>query len=291
MNLSDLLRSSGPVILDGSMGTELARRGCPGEMLASLSRPDVVLQVHRDYVAAGSHAIATNTLTMNRIFLETHRLEADVEKVNRAGAELAIAAAEGRACVLGDVSSTGQMLEPFGPYLEEEFIEAFKEQAAILAAAGVQGFIIETMIDLREALCAVKACKEAASLPVIACVSYFTKSDGGRTAMGNSVEECSRALAAAGADALGANCGSVDPDGLAEIVATIARCVTVPVVAQPNAGKPRLADGATVFDLDPAAFTAGVLKCRAAGARVLGGCCGTTPLHIKSLVEALRAAG
>jgi 5-methyltetrahydrofolate--homocysteine methyltransferase len=289
MNLADLLKSPRPVVLDGSMGTELARRGCTGEGASNIAKPDTVLQVHREYLEAGSQAIITNTLTMNRIYVETHRLDVDVEKVNRAGAELALTAAGDRACVLGNISSTGQMLEPYGPYLEEEFVEAFKEQASILAAAGVHGFIIETMIDLREALCALKACKEASRLPVIACVSFFTKSDGGRTAMGNSVEECTRTLAEAGADALGANCGSVDPEGLAEIVATIARGTTTPIVAEPNAGKPHLVDGATVFDMDPAQFTAGVLKCRDAGARILGGCCGTTPLHIKALVEALRA--
>jgi 5-methyltetrahydrofolate--homocysteine methyltransferase len=290
MDLAGLLGSREIVILDGAMGTELHKRGFTDGCACNITRPEAVTEVHKEYLAAGCNAIITNTLTMNRISIESHGQDIDVEKVNTSGAALALAAAGDAAFVLGNLSSTGQLLEPYGTYLEEEFVECFKEQASILAAAGVHGFIIETIIDLREALCALKACREVSPLPVIACMSYFTKSDGGRTQMGNSVEECTKALVDGGASAVGANCGSLDPAGLAELVATMAPFTKLPIVVEPNAGKPRLEAGATVFDMGPADFSAGMLQCRDAGARILGGCCGTTPGHISAMVKAVRGA-
>ena len=146
---------------------------------------------------------------MNRLYIETHKLDIDVESVNRAGAKLAIDAMGPEGYVLGNLSSTGQLLDPYGTYVEEEFVDTFKEQATYLAEGGVAGFIIETIMDLREAVCAIKACKEVSSLPVIACMSFFSRSNGGRTAMGNSAEECARTLTNEGADAIGTNCGSM----------------------------------------------------------------------------------
>ncbi len=285
MNLTEMLKSPDLVVLDGAMGTELDKRKHPGGFTNNLANPEAVLEIHRDYIAAGSQAVITNTLTMNRIYVESHRLDVDVEKVNRAGAKIALEAVQGKGYALGNLSSTGQMLEPYGTYLEEEFAETFKEQATYLAEGGVHGFIIETMMDLHEAVCALKACKEVSSLPILVCMAFFTKSNGGRTAMGNSAEECARTLIAAGADAIGANCGSVDPEGMAEIVATIAKYAEVPIVAEPNAGKPHLVDGVTSFDMSPETFAAGLMKCREAGARVLGGCCGTSPEHIRAFIK------
>ena len=180
-----------------------------------------MLQIHRDYVKAGSQAIITNTLTMNRLYVDTHAVDIDVERVNRAGAKLAIEAIGSDGYVLGNLSSTGQLLDPYGTYLEDEFIDTFKEQATYLAEGGVAGFIIETIIDLREAVCAVRACKAVSTLPVIACISYFSRSDGGRTAMGNSATDCARVLTDEGADAIGANCGSIDPEQMAEIASIL----------------------------------------------------------------------
>jgi 5-methyltetrahydrofolate--homocysteine methyltransferase len=288
MGFSDLLKSKELIMLDGAMGTELSRRKCDGGCACTLSSPETVLQIHRDYIRSGSKVILTNTLTMNRLYIESHNLGIDVEKVNREGARLAHEAAGGSSYVLGNLSSTGQLLEPYGTYLEEEFIDAFKEQAAYLAEGGVSGFIVETMIDLREAVCAVKACKAISALPVIACMAYFSSSNGGRTAMGNSAEECARGLSDAGADAIGANCGSIDPEQMAEIVGMLVKHAKVPIASEPNAGKPRLVGGTTVFDMEPQAFAAGLFKCREAGAMILGGCCGTSPEHIRAGTEALR---
>jgi 5-methyltetrahydrofolate--homocysteine methyltransferase len=131
---------------------------------------------------------------MNRIYIETHNVGADVRDVNRAGAELARQVAENHQYVLGDMSSTGQLLEPYGTYKESQFYNTFKEQAEVLAEAGVDGFIIETMFDLREALCALRACEDNFALPVIASIAFATENKGGRTIMGNTAEECANVL-------------------------------------------------------------------------------------------------
>jgi len=211
-----------------------------------------------------------------------------VREVNLAGVRLAKAAVREGQYVLGDISSTGKMLKPYGELLEEHAYAAFKEQAAILAEGGVDGFIIETMFDLREALCALRACKEAADLPVIASIAFNTVKNGGRTIMGNSARDCAQALTEAGACAVGGNCGSLDPSQMAEIVSKMREVSSLPVLVQPNAGKPRLAGNRTVFDMSPSDFAAGIYQCLKAGARLIGGCCGTSPAHIQAIATLLR---
>jgi 5-methyltetrahydrofolate--homocysteine methyltransferase len=246
-----------------------------------------VLQIHREYARCGCHALTTNTLTLNRIYIETHNVGVDVRDVNLAGAELARKAADNKQYVLGDISSTGQLLEPYGTYKESEFYDTFKEQAQTLAEAGVDGFIIETIFDLREALSALRACKDNFSLPVIASIAFATETKGGRTIMGNSAEDCAKSLTEAGADVIGANCGDLDPTQMAVVVSILKSATTLPVLAQPNAGKPKLVKDKTVFEMAPAGFAAGIAECLNAGARLVGGCCGTTPEHIRAVAEML----
>jgi 5-methyltetrahydrofolate--homocysteine methyltransferase len=288
MTLGTLLSSQDAIILDGAMGTELERRGIPERCEANLRNPGGVAAVHADYLAAGCTGIITNTLTMNRIFIETHKLTVDVREVNLCGARLACTAAGGAALVLGDISSTGQLLEPYGSLTEAEAVQCYKEQAQYLEEGGVHAFIIETVMDLREAVCALKACKAVSRLPVIACISFNTLENGGRTIMGDSARGCAERLTEEGADAVGANCGSLDPLEMAQIISHMRAATRLPLCAEPNAGKPRLSGGTTVFDMDPEAYVRGVLACRDAGARVLGGCCGTTPAHIKELADAVK---
>ena len=283
------LESGGVIVLDGAMGTELVRRGVESVAAANLTRPDIVSAIHDEYFKAGSNAVITNTLTMNRIFVESHGMDIDVKGVNVAGAAIARGSAKGKGFVLGNLSSTGQMLEPYGTYAEADFLKAFKEQAAYLQEGGVDGFIIETIFDLREAVCALRACKEVSSLPVIVSMSFATEQNGGRTMMGNSAADCASCLAEEGADALGANCGGVEPGQMAEIVRTLAKATQLPIVAEANAGKPRLINGRTEFDMDASQFALGMSKCRRAGARILGGCCGTTPDHIRALARSMSA--
>lgn len=285
MMLQNILQSSEIIILDGAMGTELDKLGNYDRCENNLTNPGNVIQVHKSYINAGSTAIITNTFTMNRILIETHKLNIDINKVNLAGARLARDAIEQNGFVLGGMGPTGQMIEPYGGYTENQISETFIEQAGILNEGGVDGFIIETMFDLREAVIALKACKKVSNLPVLVCIAYKSEKNGGRTMMGNSGEECARALSGEGADAIGANCGDIDPDQMAEIISVLAGTTGLPLIAEPNAGKPKLINGETIFDMDPLTFANGLDKCMKAGARILGGCCGTTPRHIREFTD------
>lgn len=287
MDLLSFIKENQTVVLDGAMGTQLDKRGLMSRGRVNLDAPEAVIEVHREYIAAGSQAIITNTLTMNRIYIETHDVGVSVEEVNRAGARIAREAAQGKAFVLGNMCSTGQMLEPYGDYTEQQFLDNFKEQAQALADSGVDAFIIETMFDLAETVCAVRACKEVASLPVIVGMAFSTDANGGRTMMGNSAEDCARRLADAGADVVGMNCGEIDPREMASLAAIMRSAVSIPIMVEPNAGKPKLVAGKTVHDMSPDDFAAGVIECHKAGATLLGGCCGTSPDHIRALSEKL----
>jgi 5-methyltetrahydrofolate--homocysteine methyltransferase len=158
----------------------------------------------------------------------------------------------------------------------------------VLAEAGVDGLIIETVFDLREALCALRACKEHTTSPVLVCIAFQTEERGGRTMMGNTTEQCAKQLTEAGADAVGANCGDLDPKQMAEVVTLFKAATDLPIVAQPNAGRPKLVDDKTVFDMEPAAFAEGVAACIEAGARIVGGCCGTGPEHIRAVRQVIE---
>jgi 5-methyltetrahydrofolate--homocysteine methyltransferase len=284
VDFPSLLKSNKVIILDGAMGTELERRGALGRCNSNLTNPEIVEEIHRDYFNAGSHAVITNTFSMTRLYIETHGIKIDVEEVNRSGVKSARNAAGKHRYVLGDIGSTAQMLEPYGNCREEELYNTFKEQASILSEAGVDGFIIETMFDLREALCAVRACRDISGVPLIASMSFQTLKNGGMTMMGNSAEECAARLTEEGADAVGANCGNLAPKEMAEIVSIMKESTTLPIAAQPNAGKPKL-EGGKVFYMEPELFATETLECYKAGASIIGGCCGTSPAHIKALAE------
>ncbi|MHC4145237.1 MAG: homocysteine S-methyltransferase family protein [Planctomycetota bacterium] len=287
MDLFAALNDTDVILLDGAIGTELDKRGLMGRASNNLDAPEAVLEIQREYAACGCDALTTNTLTMNRIYIETHNVGVVVRDVNTAGAELARQAAGRDRFVLGNISSTGQLLEPYGNYSDAQFYDAFKEQAEILAESGVDGFIIETVFDLREAMCALRGCKDACSLAVIVSIAFSTEQKGGRTMMGDSAQQCARSLTDGGADAIGANCGDIDPAQMAVIVSQFTSATALPVLAQPNAGKPRLVADKTVFDMAPAPFAAGIAECICAGARLVGGCCGTSPEHIRDVAEML----
>ena len=247
MNLLESLKNEKILLLDGAMGTQLDKRGLMSRGRNNIDSPEAVLEIHREYCRCGCNAITTNTLTMNRIYIETHNVGVDVRDVNKAGAELAKQAAADGQYVLGDISSTGQLLQPYGDYEESQFYDTFVEQAQILAESGVDGFIIETVFDLNEALCALKACKENFSLPVIVSIAYKTEADGGRTIMGNSAADCVKRLTDAGADCIGSNCGDLDPAQTSVVVSLLKSATTLPILAQPNASKPKLVDDKTIF--------------------------------------------
>jgi len=285
MDLGSFLKSHKPILLDGAMGTQLLNFGLEMGGQNNLTHPNTVREIHAQYAASGCHILITNTLTMNRIYIESHHLDVDIKEVNQIGVQLARSVANEKQFVLGDLSSTGKILEPYGDLPESEAFKTFQEQAIYLAEEGVDGFIIETVFDLREALCALRACLEIAPLPVFACIAFSTSQHGGRTLMGDTAEACAQALTNAGASVVGTNCGDLDPFQMAEIVSMMAKATSLPVLAQPNAGKPKLVQGQALFDMPPSEFAIGISECIRAGASLVGGCCGTTPEHIYAIKQ------
>ncbi|MFC1838989.1 homocysteine S-methyltransferase family protein [Thermodesulfobacteriota bacterium] len=285
MNLHDAINSGRILLLDGAMGTHLETSGLEMGGQNCISHPSDVLSAHRRYSDTGCDILTANTLTMNRISIETHGPGLDIKDVNLAGVRLAKEAASEKQYVLGDISSTGQLLEPYGNYSEEQFHSTFREQAEYLLEGGVDGFIVETVLDLREAVCALRACRDISSLPVLVSLSFQTADDGGRTIMGNRAGESAVSLVETGAAAVGANCGNLDPHETSLIISMMRECVDVPLVAQPNAGKPRLVNNQTIFDMTEEDFANGIAECIKAGATIVGGCCGTTPKHIQQVAD------
>ncbi len=284
----EALRSGRSLLFDGATGTQIAERGGEPGPIANLQHPDIVFQIHASYRDAGADILLTNTLTANRIYLRHAGQEDKFDELNRRGVELCKRAASDKCYVCGDMGSTGQFLEPLGDYTEEQFFENAAEQARVLCDAGVDCIIIETMTDIREAAICAKAAKEETGLPVIACISFDSTVNGFRTMMGDTIEKAVSELTKAGADAIGTNCGTVDPYEASEIIRQMRALTNVPLAAEPNAGKPELTAGRVIFKLNPNQFAEGVIKCVEAGARLVGGCCGTTPEHIKALASRLK---
>jgi 5-methyltetrahydrofolate--homocysteine methyltransferase len=282
VSFEQFIREDRIIIFDGAMGTQLEVLGLPMSGEVNLSHPEKVRQIHSSYLDSGAQILISNTLTMNRHFIEAHELRINVEEVNLAGVEAARSPGEDH-YVLGDISSTGTLLEPYGNLPEREALAVFREQAEVLDRAGVDGFIIETMYDLKEALLALDACKQISDLPILATIAFNSPKDGGRTIMGDSALDCARQLEGAGAFAVGANCGDLSPFQVADVIAEMRAVTDLPLIAQPNAGSPQIVEGNTVFKMAPDEFTAGIHNCIEAGARLVGGCCGTTPDHIHSI--------
>ncbi|MEN6370462.1 MAG: homocysteine S-methyltransferase family protein [Armatimonadota bacterium] len=281
------IREGRILIFDGAMGTQLEERGVHPGPEANLKSPEIVIDVHKAYIDAGADVLITNTLTANRIALERSGESGKIAEYNTAGVEICRKAAGDRAYVAGDISSTGQFMEPYGDYTEDQFHEVFSEQAKILEGAGADLIIIETMTALNETIVAVKACKSATSLPVIASMSFDPGAAGPRTMMGNDVESFVKKIDEAGADIIGTNCGGMTPEQMAEVIATMRGVTNKPIIAEPNAGVPELIDGQAQFNLGPDGFAEGAIKCVKSGAQLIGGCCGTSPAHIAALKKAI----
>jgi 5-methyltetrahydrofolate--homocysteine methyltransferase len=289
MDVLDRIKNNKVVLLDGAMGTELARRGLEMGGKTNLIAPDQVLAIHREYIKAGADILITNTLTMNRISIELHGQGINVSQVNLTGAALARKAITGKQLVFGDIGPTGQFLEPYGEYTEAQFQANFREQAEFLSRGGVNGFIIETMSDLREAACALRACRDLSDMPVFVCLSFSSAAGGGNTIMGNTVRETAEMAEEFGATAVGANCGDMGPEDMARLVKLFREATALPVIIQPNAGKPVLnGDGTTTFNMGPSVFSSELIQCIKNGATLAGGCCGTTPDHIRAIARKLK---
>lgn len=276
------------LILDGAFGTQLAERGGGSVPLAVLESPDIVKSIHADYRAAGANVVLTNTLLANPISLESHAAADQLVELNQVAVKLCREAVGDDCYVAGDIGPTGKLMEPYGDYTEEQFFQCFAAQSKILAESGADLLIIETMTDVNEAAVAVKAAKSVTSIPVIATISFDPGARGFRTVFGQDAAQAAAALEDAGADAIGSNCGTLDPVEMSAVMAELRAATNLPLCAEPNAGKPELSAGQVTFSLSPEGFADGVVKCVEAGAKLVGGCCGTTPAHIAALARRLH---
>jgi homocysteine S-methyltransferase len=280
--LGDLIADKRVHVLDGAMGTMLYNRGmfvsvCYDEL--SLTQPGLVQEVHEAYVQAGAEILETNTFGANPVKLSSHGLDDETEIINRTAVTIARGAANGRALVVGAIGPLGIRLEPWGPTAREEAIGFFTRQVRGLLEGEVDGFILETFSDLHEieaALCAVKALSE---LPVIA---QMTVGHDGNTSYGTTVETLTSKLTELGADVVGLNC-SVGPAAMLDALERMVERTNRPLSAQPNAGLPRAVDDRRIYLASPEYMGSYARRMIQAGARFVGGCCGTTPDHIRKI--------
>jgi homocysteine S-methyltransferase len=280
--------SEGVVVCDGAMGTMLYARGvflnrCFDEL--NLSNPGLVRSVHQEYVEAGAEVLETNTFGAHRFKLAPHGLEAQVRKINREGARIAREAGGERSLVAGSMGPVGKPLQPIGSIAFEEAFAAYREQAEGLAEGGVDLFILETMASLDQAKAALQAVRAVCDKPVAVSLTF---NDEGTTAYGETPEAVVGELEALGVPVIGANCSQ----GPAEMLETVKRmagaATSAKLLAMPNAGAPALVEGRYVYLCTPEYMASYARRFIAAGVSLVGGCCGTTPAHIKNLVRSVR---
>jgi homocysteine S-methyltransferase len=276
-------------IFDGAMGTQLYGRGvfvnvCYDEV--NLSRPDLVRQIHRDYVDAGAEILETNTFGANPVKLSAYGLADRTEAINGVAARLAREAAGKRACVAGAIGPLGVRIEPWGPTSRDEATAHFRRQVTGLLEGGVDGFVLETFSDLAEIESAFRAVRAETDLPVVA---QMTVGADGKTALGTDASHVARALTELGADVVGLNC-SVGPAVMLDAIEEMAEATSAPLVAQPNAGLPRTVRDRQIYLASPEYMAEYARRMTQVGVRFLGGCCGTTPSHIRALRDAVGKA-
>lgn len=275
-----------PAILDGATGTELQKRGYTGGGCAEawlLEHPDAIIEVQRRYVEAGSNIVYTPTFGANRVKLEANGIFNRVEEYNLRLAALSKEAAAGKALVAGDIAPTGLFLAPLGTASFDELVDIYTEQAAALEKAGVDLFVIETMMTLPEARAALLAVRAVSKKPAIVS---FTCDEHGRTLTGTDAAAALVVMQGMGADAFGLNC-SVGPRDILAQIERLRPWAEIPLLAKPNAGLPQVIDGRTDYDCPPDEFAACAADFAASGVGFFGGCCGTDEHHIAALKAAL----
>jgi 5-methyltetrahydrofolate--homocysteine methyltransferase len=291
--LEQLLKTYDYLIADGGMGTMLMaaglEQGDPPEMWNVL-HPDRIRAVHRGYLAAGSQIILTNSFGGTRFRLKLHKLQDRAFELNKAAAELARSEADAvpnPVIVGGSIGPTGEIMEPVGSMNYDEAVAAFAEQAAGLAAGGVDVLWIETMSDIAEVRAAVEGCRQATDLPIVATMTFDTN---GRTMMGITPVQAFTELSTMNLTALGGNCGNGPAEIEGVIQAMYATNQDYPLVAKSNAGIPEYLNGALRYNGTPTVMADYAVKVRNYGARIIGACCGSTPAHIAAMVKALEEA-
>ena len=299
MNTTPLLSelSRRPLVCDGAMGTQLFARGLTSGacgMLWNVERPGDVGGIHLAYRNAGCDLITTNSFGGSRFALKLHGLANRVTELNRAAAQVARAAAGDHGWVLGDVGPFGDFLEPVGDTTADELRAAFQAQMAALIEGGADAILVETMSDPAEAVVGIEAAKACATaVPVIATYAFQKTAPGEfRTMMGTTAAEAVRRAVGAGAEIVGTNCGTgLSLDDYVELARQlVAAAGNATVIVQPNAGSPRTENGRTIYNATPEEMAATATRLLAAGVRIIGGCCGTTPNHLAAMSRAIHAA-
>ena len=289
------LTKKSKIILDGATGSNLQKRGmpagvCPEEWI--LVHADILCDLQREYIQAGTNILYAPTFSGNRIKLEEYGLSDRIGQMNHDLVSISKDAiqkedAVGKVFVAGDLTMTGKQVEPVGPLPFEYLIDIYKEQIGYLADAGVDLLVVETMMSLQECRAAVIAAKETTDLPVMVTLTF---NEDGRTLFGTDPATASLVLTALGVDAVGVNC-STGPDKMVSVVQKMREYTGLPLIAKPNAGLPQLEDGETVYNMGPQEFAENMMLLVREGADILGGCCGTTPEHIAKMTELLRENG
>ena len=286
MGFLDRLAAGEIILGDGAMGTILQTAGLEGRHAPeewNLTHPEKVLAVHRGYITAGSEMILTNSFGANRFRLAKYGLEEKVYEFNHRAAELAREA--GDVLVAGSVGPTGEFFPPLGTLTFEEAREAFAEQAKGLADGGADLLIIETMADLKEVEAAINGARESTDLPLVCTMTFDTRL---HTIMGVSPKKAAETLNGWGVEAVGANCGT-GPQEVEKVMEEMKEASPEAVlVAQPNAGIPRLVQGRTQFDATPEIMARYALRYAELGVRIIGACCGSAPQHIAAIARALE---
>ncbi len=276
--------SGQPIIWDGAVGTQLIARGLTGKApeFWNLERPDVISQIHADYLAAGAQVVQTNTFGGNRYKLETSGLENRLEDVNSKAAELARSVCPDQCFVAGDIGPTGRMLVPSGDLSADDAEDAFAQQAGALLKGGVDLFSIETMFDLDELKAALRGVRRVSDLPVVAHMTFQKTRRGFFTIMGVSPEAAVKGMEDAGADVVGSNC-TIGMADMVELIREMNLVAGKPLIAQANAGEPELKGGDTIYHDTPENFAAFARALFEAGASAIGSCCGTTPEFTRAI--------
>jgi 5-methyltetrahydrofolate--homocysteine methyltransferase len=282
------LKSGDVLVSDGAMGSLLLEQGletgaCPEAL--NLTRPEVLETIARDYRAAGAEIVQTNTFGASRLKLAPYDLEHSVKEINRSAVAAVRSAVGDGAYVCGSCGPSGRLLEPHGDADPAEVRDGFREQLTALIDAGVDCICVETMTDLEEAALAVSAAKEVSpAIPVLATMTFDPTPRGFFTLMGVSIEDASLGLAAAGADVVGSNCGNGIED-MVRIAGVFQAVSDLPLIIQPNAGLPEVKGDRLEYNETPAFMARRVGALLSAGVSIIGGCCGTTPAHIRAIRE------
>ncbi len=290
-NIMDAIKKQ-ILILDGGMGTELIRYGFNqggSPELWNVEKPNKVKRIHKSYFDAGSDIILTNSFGGNKIKLSSYGLENRSHELNYATAKLANEVKPEGKFIGGSMGPTGKFLHPQGKYTEEEFVNVFSDQAKALSLGKVDFLLIETMYDIREALCALKGARKVTQLPVFVTMTFNRIPKGFYTMMGNSYEQCLETLEKEGVPVVGTNC-TLNSKDMADLIELMNKKTELPLIAQANAGQPTVSSSGEVsYSQGAEDYVSHIPKMLKNGVRIIGGCCGTTPEYVEKIASIVKS--